>query len=287
MDIKYLNLEFWFYQIYLLFKKIFSFAGAADGVSGVASTVGSFVFSLISLAALLGLLIYFLFAYGLLSSATLLPLALVGLLSSFLYISGIAGVSTILPLAFLGMLSSLLYFSGAVAGATFLPAVSFGLLMSTLYASGVIDVYTFYSLLFFGWLIYSLYKMRKLRQKEKDQFMTSFAIANDPKVDEAEEWLDIMGHIDSENESQWKLALIDADKILENLLRENGYDGDGVGGRLKTAELQGGIKSLQDAWEAHKIRNRIAHETGFVLTKREARRALELYKKTFEELGFL
>jgi hypothetical protein len=289
MDIKYLNLEFWFYQIYLLFKTTADFfaGGGTDGAKGAVSSLGAVAFSLISLAALLGILIYLLFAYGLLSAATLIPLALIGLLSSFLYISGIAGVNTILPLAFLGMLSSLLYFSGAVAGATILPAALFGLGLSALYFTGIIDVYTFYSILFFGWLLYSLYKMKKLREKEEADFLSAFAIATDPKVDEAEEWLDIIDHIDSENESQWKLALIDADKILENLLRENGYDGDGVGARLKTAELQGGIKSLQDAWEAHKIRNRIAHETGFVLTKREARRAVELYKKTFEELGFL
>ncbi|MDO8493443.1 MAG: hypothetical protein Q7S19_02780 [bacterium] len=143
------------------------------------------------------------------------------------------------------------------------------------------------SFIFFIWLLYSLYKLQKLRKKEEADFIAGFVVAANPKSEEAEEWQDILDHIDSENEAQWKLALIDADKILENLLRENGYGGVGVGESLKLAETQGGIKSLQDAWQAHKTRNRIAHEPGFVLTKREAKIAVESYKKVFEELGFL
>ena len=142
------------------------------------------------------------------------------------------------------------------------------------------------NLLFFGLLIYSWYKTKKIRKKENDDFLAAFAVAADSKVEKAKEWQDIVDHVDSDNESQWKLALIEADKILEDLLREAQFDGEGVGERLKNAELQGGLKSLQDAWEAHKIRNKIAHEQGFILTKREARVAIESYKKVFEELEF-
>lgn len=144
-----------------------------------------------------------------------------------------------------------------------------------------------FSILFLWLMIYSWYKTLLIRRKEKDDFMAAFAAATDPKVEHSTEWQDILDHVDGENESEWKLALIEADKILENLLRENGYDGVSIGERLKAAEGVGGLKSLQDAWTAHKIRNRIAHETGFVLTKREARIAIESYKKVFEELHFL
>ncbi len=148
-------------------------------------------------------------------------------------------------------------------------------------------IFMFLSLVLLGWLFYSLYKIRQIRKKEQVDFLASFVVAIDPTEEKRQEWQDIVDHIDTDNEAQWKLALIDADKILENLLRTTGYGGAGIGEMLKTAETQGGLRSLQDAWEAHKVRNRIAHETGFVLTKREAKRAIELYKNVFEELLFL
>lgn len=232
MYTKYLNFEFWFYQIYLLLKSAYDLliAGPEAG-SSVAVVVFSFIYLVLYLATFL----YALYSYS--TFPVLIFFLIFGLISYFLI-------------------------------------KTFGIFIA-------------FTLVFLCWMFYSLYKTAGLKKKEEEDFMAGFVVAEDPKSEEAEEWQDIIDHIDSDNESQWKLALIDADKILENLLRENGYGGEGVGDGLKTAELQGGIKSLQDAWEAHKIRNRIAHEAGFVLTKREARRAVELYKKVFEELGFL
>lgn len=156
----------------------------------------------------------------------------------------------------------------------------------TLYSGVYNIILLFFSFTVFIWLVYSWYKTRLIRRKEQEVFLAGFITAADPKTEKQEEWQDIIDHADSENEAQWKLALIDADKIMENLLRENKFVGEGVGEMLKSVETEGGLKSLQDAWEAHKIRNRIAHESGFVLTKREARRAVELYKKVFAELNF-
>ena len=45
------------------------------------------------------------------------------------------------------------------------------------------------------------------------------------------------------------------------------------------------INSIDDAWEAHKVRNRVAHEgSNFELTQREAKRIIGLYEKVFSEL---
>ena len=136
-------------------------------------------------------------------------------------------------------------------------------------------------------LVRYIFKIITFRKKERDDFLALFVIAQDPETEKNTEWQDIIDHIDSDNDSQWKLALIDADKILDNALRDADYDGETIGDRLKRAEELGGFKSLQDAWEAHKVRNRIAHESGFELTKREARRAIELYKTVLQDLHYL
>ncbi|MBI3632702.1 MAG: hypothetical protein HY226_00240 [Candidatus Vogelbacteria bacterium] len=131
------------------------------------------------------------------------------------------------------------------------------------------------------------YRARAISHLEKEHFLSKFEVAKDPETEKRAEWQDIMDHIESDNESQWKLALIDADKLLEVALKLEGYEGESIGDRLKTAESMGSFVALQDAWEAHKVRNRIAHESGFELTKREARRAVELYKTTLENLHFM
>lgn len=132
-----------------------------------------------------------------------------------------------------------------------------------------------------------IYKAIGVKNRDREQFMAQFELAKDPESEKLEEWQDIVDHIESDNESQWKLALIDADKLLETALRTEGYEGESIGDRLKTAEAHGGFSALQDAWEAHKVRNRIAHESGFELTKREARRAVELYKSALTGLHFM
>ena len=46
------------------------------------------------------------------------------------------------------------------------------------------------------------------------------------------------------------------------------------------------METLNDAWEAHKVRNRIAHDgADFVLTKRMVDETINRYLRVFEELG--
>jgi len=42
---------------------------------------------------------------------------------------------------------------------------------------------------------------------------------------------------------------------------------------------------LQNAWEAHSVRNQIAHQgSDFPITELEARRVIKMYQNVFEEL---
>jgi hypothetical protein len=102
-----------------------------------------------------------------------------------------------------------------------------------------------------------------------------------------ERWDRIYQLMISPNESDWRLGIIEADTVLEGLLEARGIPGENIGARLK-AITPGDLGSLQAAWEAHLVRNRIAHEgTNFELTERDARRTMQLYEVVFRELGFL
>lgn len=96
---------------------------------------------------------------------------------------------------------------------------------------------------------------------------------------------DVFNHADSDNPTDWKLAIIEADIILDGALKQLGYPGASLGERLKSI-APGQLNTLQDAWEAHKVRNRIAHDgADFVLTKRIAGETINRYQRVFSELG--
>lgn len=96
-------------------------------------------------------------------------------------------------------------------------------------------------------------------------------------------WQGVLIHINSNNESDWKLAIIEADKLADNLLIQKGYKGDSMAERLTSIE-KNELRSIDLLWEAHKTRNRIAHKTGFKLSHHEATKAISYYKEALEEL---
>lgn len=99
-------------------------------------------------------------------------------------------------------------------------------------------------------------------------------------------WREVMQKIESSHPSDWNIAVIRADSILDTVLKGMGLAGATMGERLKGLD-RSRLASLDDAWEAHKLRNRIAHEAGQALTYQEARRAVMLYGRVLQELRYL
>ena len=99
-------------------------------------------------------------------------------------------------------------------------------------------------------------------------------------------WSEIEELISLPNESDWKLAIIEADKMLDDLLGSLGYQGMSIGDKLQSIE-KGDMQSLDDAWEAHKYRNKIAHESGFVVTQHEAKNMIGRYENVFKEYRYI
>lgn len=83
--------------------------------------------------------------------------------------------------------------------------------------------------------------------------------------------------------SSCNLAVLNADKLVDQALRESGVSGETMGERMKMA-----VKKFSDnngVWNAHKLRNRIAHETDIVVSYDEARYALANFKRALRDLG--
>ena len=96
-------------------------------------------------------------------------------------------------------------------------------------------------------------------------------------------WESILAHLDSPQEAEWKVAVMEADKLVETALAQAGFMGESFGDRLM-AIAPGTLASLDGLWWAHKVRNRLAHELDYFLRYTEARQAIGYYEQTLTEL---
>lgn len=82
-----------------------------------------------------------------------------------------------------------------------------------------------------------------------------------------------------------KIAIIEADKLVDNVLKSMLVPGETMGERLKMAGHT--HRQLRDVWPAHRVRNRLVHETDYVLQEGEVKHALEGFRRALQTLHVL
>lgn len=102
----------------------------------------------------------------------------------------------------------------------------------------------------------------------------------------AARWSAIVQHLESTREGDWKLAVLEADKLVEDALARAGFPGDSFGDRLTNIQ-PGTLRSLDGIWWAHKVRNRVAHEIDYFLRYTEAKQVLGYFEAALVELNLL
>ncbi|MDQ3245027.1 MAG: hypothetical protein M3P22_01605 [bacterium] len=154
-------------------------------------------------------------------------------------------------------------------------------------------------LFFVAVIAYATVRLFEIRKKEHDhvhheihEHLHKRHLANEKKekqknISANPRWVTVIEYLASVNEGDWKLAVLEADTMLDDLLDQIGFKGENLGEKLKSAD-QASFKNLTIAWEVHTIRNRIAHEgANFPLSIREAKRVVALYEDIFRPYGFI
>jgi hypothetical protein len=77
-------------------------------------------------------------------------------------------------------------------------------------------------------------------------------------------------------------AVMEADKLLDELLAVRGYKGT-LGDKLKKAGPA--FTNINDVWSAHKLRNSLAHQLDFQISGQEAKNALRQFAQAYKDLG--
>jgi len=148
-------------------------------------------------------------------------------------------------------------------------------------------------------IIYSVIRIFEIRKREKEytnqkikeyaekQKQKAEVKTSEQNISRNEAWVRVLKYLNNDNESDWRMAIIDADKMLDTLTDQLNLPGENLGEKLKAADRER-FQTLNQAWDAHNVRNRVAHEgTAYVLTKREADRVIALYEQVFREFAYI
>lgn len=99
-------------------------------------------------------------------------------------------------------------------------------------------------------------------------------------------WDEIVRKAEAGGPAGYPMAIIEADVLLENSLGRMGFLGKNLAERLRSL-APSELPNVNDVWEAHKLRNKIAHEPDFKPSQDETTKALGIYKKALEDLGVI
>ncbi|MEZ4210609.1 MAG: hypothetical protein R3B38_02770 [Patescibacteria group bacterium] len=98
-------------------------------------------------------------------------------------------------------------------------------------------------------------------------------------------WDQINNLLDSTDDHAWAKAVMDADKVLDLAMAMVGAQGQGLGEKLKRNEQM--LGDVNRVWNAHKLRNRLAHDVDVNITKPAAVEAVRTFEGVIRRIGLM
>lgn len=99
------------------------------------------------------------------------------------------------------------------------------------------------------------------------------------------QWQEVERLINEEGAMNHKMAILEADKLFDSVLKAMGIPGSSFLERIKFASYQ--YPKLREVWWAHKLRNELVHEVSYALNPGLAKKAVKEFRKALAELGAL
>lgn len=145
-------------------------------------------------------------------------------------------------------------------------------------------IFTVINAALIGLIIYSIRAFRELKRKPPEAKAVPHVVL--PKEEVRDSWEQIRTLANSQNPSDWNMAVLRADALLDDVLRHLGYEGTTLAERLKIVDPTK-LRSLDLVWSAHRLRNLIAHDPIEQHTRETIIHALRSYEQALKELGMM
>lgn len=148
---------------------------------------------------------------------------------------------------------------------------------------GIRIVFLVVSLLLLGGTIFCLLKSQWLKLtyiQDAIEFLTyrPFGVKKITKT-----WIKILARLETAAESEYKLAVIEADEMLHSVLKRMGYAGKNFEEKLQKL-TSATLSNIDQIYEAHKIRNNIVYDPDYQLSLDEAKNTLKIFEQAFQDL---
>lgn len=132
-------------------------------------------------------------------------------------------------------------------------------------------IFFFSAILIFGGILFVIISMTKNSPKTLDQDKYR------------SRWMSVETRLKRDDENTYTVCIFEADKLLDQALRDRGVSGKTMGERMK--QCQGKWTNGNGIWAAHKLRNKLAHETDVKVDYTRTKQALVSYKQGLKDLG--
>lgn len=97
------------------------------------------------------------------------------------------------------------------------------------------------------------------------------------------DWNKVIKRLESDRESEYKLAIIEADDLLSSILEQMQLKGESFSQKLEQVEPSV-LPNLKEIQEAHEIRNNIVYNPDYKLSLAQTKAVLETYEKALRNL---
>jgi len=145
-------------------------------------------------------------------------------------------------------------------------------------------VFAFFAMFFLAFVVYFMLNSSWLQYKFLEDVTEFFSWQAFGTREMSKLWNRIKKKAESGTEADYKLAIIDADDLLAEVLDSGGYEGKDFNEALqKAGRLIAPI--LTDVVAAHEVRNSIVYNPDFKLSTEQAKKVLDTYQSAVTSVG--
>lgn len=145
-------------------------------------------------------------------------------------------------------------------------------------------VFVTFAMFFLAGVIYFMINSSWLQYKFLEDVTEFFSWQSYGLREIAKRWANIRKRVEGGNEAELKLAIIEADDFLAEILDERGFSGKNIEEMLHKAG-RSMVGNLDDVLQAHEMRNSIVYNPDFKLDAEKAKKALADYEMAINSVG--
>jgi hypothetical protein len=145
-------------------------------------------------------------------------------------------------------------------------------------------IFLLFALFFLGVIIYFLKKTTFIDRIFLQDFVEFMTFSSSGMSKSMGAFKKIMERLKSQNEDEAKLAIIESDDLLNEVLNKIGYKQEETLGEKLDEVTPDTLPNLKEVIEIHRIRNNIIHDPAYRLDFDEAKRILSVYEQAIQNL---